>query len=161
MNPPVRRRFVGWSVCHYFSKGTEVSLPTLLSEHLFQPAATMLSTVVFFVSSSSKSSWYYFASTWFWGAVELVSISRIISSRIRFISSEGPRHTKDGERQIDACMFGSQRGIDRGCSGNIVFFHNSLQPLPRLHIAVRDLQSSQRYASVQSFLLAGNFLYNQ
>ena len=31
------------------------------------------------------------------------------------------------------------------CSLNIVFFHNSLQPLP----------------SVQSFLLAGNFLYNQ
>jgi len=29
------------------------------------------------------------------------------------------------------------------------------------NIAVRDLQSSQRIASVQSFLLAGNFLYNQ
>ena len=28
-------------------------------------------------------------------------------------------------------------------------------------IAVRDLQSSQRNASVQSLLLAGNFLYNQ
>ena len=41
-------------------------------------------------------------------------------------------------------------------------FHNSLQPLPSLaYIAVRDLQSSQRNASVQSLLLAGNFLYNQ
>ena len=29
------------------------------------------------------------------------------------------------------------------------------------YIAVRDLQSSQRYASVQSFLLVGNFLYNE
>ena len=29
------------------------------------------------------------------------------------------------------------------------------------YIAVRDLQSSQRNASVQSLLLAGNFLYNQ
>ena len=28
-------------------------------------------------------------------------------------------------------------------------------------IAVRDLQNSQRNASVQSLLLAGNFLYNQ
>ena len=40
-----------------------------------------------------------------------------------------------------------------------VFFHNSLQPLA--YIAVTDLQSSQRNASVQSLLLAGNFLYNQ
>ena len=45
-----------------------------------------------------------------------------------------------------------------GCSGKIVFFHNSQQPLPRLQ---RDLQSSQRYASVQSLPLADNFLYNQ
>ena len=29
------------------------------------------------------------------------------------------------------------------------------------YIAVRDLQSTQRNASVQSLLLAGNFLYNQ
>ena len=29
------------------------------------------------------------------------------------------------------------------------------------YIAVRDLQSSQRNASVQSLLLAGDFLYNQ
>ena len=39
-----------------------------------------------------------------------------------------------------------------------MFFHNSLQPLPRLHrCAVRDLQSSQRNASVQSLLVAGIF----
>ena len=31
----------------------------------------------------------------------------------------------------------------------------------RAYIGVRDLQSSQRNASVQSLLLAGNFLYNQ
>ena len=44
---------------------------------------------------------------------------------------------------------------------NIVFFHNSMQPLLLAYIAVRDLQSSQRYASVQSFLLGGHFLYKQ
>ena len=44
-----------------------------------------------------------------------------------------------------------------GCSGKIGFFHNSLQPLPRLH----QIQRSQRNASVQSLLLAGRFLYNQ
>ena len=38
-----------------------------------------------------------------------------------------------------------------GCSGKIVFLHNSLQPLPRPH----------RNVSVHSFLLAGNFLFNQ
>ena len=47
-----------------------------------------------------------------------------------------------------------------GCSGKIVFFLNSLQPLPRLHIDVRDFQSSFRNASVQSLSLVGNFLYN-
>ena len=35
--------------------------------------------------------------------------------------------------------------------------HNSLQPLPRLHRCLRDLQSSQRNAIVQSLQLAGNF----
>ena len=45
-----------------------------------------------------------------------------------------------------------------GCSGKIVFFLNSLQPQTP---AVRDLQSSKHNASVQSLLLAGNFLYNQ
>ena len=37
-----------------------------------------------------------------------------------------------------------------------IHYHPSLA-----YIAVRDLQSSQSNASVQSFLLAGNFLYNQ
>ena len=41
--------------------------------------------------------------------------------------------------------------------GKIVFFHSSLQPLPRLH----RCKSSERNSSVQSLLLAGNFLYNQ
>ena len=45
-----------------------------------------------------------------------------------------------------------------GCSEKIVFFHCN----PSLaYIAVRDLQSSQRNASVQSLLLAGNCVYNQ
>ena len=38
-----------------------------------------------------------------------------------------------------------------------MFFHSSLQPLPRLNISVRDLQKSQRSASVQSLLSAGLF----
>ena len=47
-----------------------------------------------------------------------------------------------------------------GCSWKIVFF--SIHCNPSLaFIAVRDLQSSQHNASVQSLLLAGNFLYNQ
>ena len=52
---------------------------------------------------------------------------------------------------------------DTGCSLNIVFFHNSLQNLPHLRrvVAVKDLQSYQRNVSVQSLLLAGNFLHNQ
>ena len=47
-----------------------------------------------------------------------------------------------------------------GCSGKIIFFHYPLQPIPRLHIAARDFQSSQRNASVQLRLLrllAGQF----
>ena len=45
-----------------------------------------------------------------------------------------------------------------GCSGIIVFFfHNSLQPLHRLHRSKNYLQSSQRNASVQLFLFACNF----
>ena len=45
-----------------------------------------------------------------------------------------------------------------GCSGKIVFFHIHCNP-SLAHIAVRDYQSSQRNASVQSLLLAGNFFY--
>ena len=49
-------------------------------------------------------------------------------------------------------------GRGTGCSGKILFFHCS----PSLaYIDVRDLQSPQRKTSVQSLLLAGNFLYNQ
>ena len=40
-----------------------------------------------------------------------------------------------------------------GCSGKIVFFHNPLQPILRLHIAARDFRSNE---SVQSLLLAGH-----
>ena len=49
--------------------------------------------------------------------------------------------------------------IIQGVQEKLCFFHNSLQPLP--HINVRDLQSYQRNASVQSLLLPGNFSYNQ
>ena len=53
-----------------------------------------------------------------------------------------------------------QSSLSTGCSGKIVFFHNSLQPHPC--IAERDLQSSQPIiASEQLLLLAGNFLYNK
>ena len=44
-----------------------------------------------------------------------------------------------------------------GCLGKSGVFHNSLQPPSFAYIAVRDLQSSQRNASVQSLLLAVNF----
>ena len=47
-----------------------------------------------------------------------------------------------------------------GCSGKIVFFTIHCNP-SLAYIAVRDLQCSQRKASVQSLLLAGSFLYNQ
>ena len=40
-------------------------------------------------------------------------------------------------------------------------FHNSLQPLPRLHRFKRPSKLSTKCKCVQSFLLAGNFLYNQ
>ena len=43
---------------------------------------------------------------------------------------------------------------------NCVFFTIRCNP-SLAYIAVRDLQSSQRDASVQSLLLAGNFLYSQ
>ena len=41
----------------------------------------------------------------------------------------------------------------------LLFFYYPLQPIPRLHIAGRDFQNSQRNASVQSLLLAGQLLY--
>ena len=47
-----------------------------------------------------------------------------------------------------------------GCSGKIVFFPIHCNP-SLASIAVRDLQSSQRNARMQSLLSAGNFLYNQ
>ena len=43
---------------------------------------------------------------------------------------------------------------------NCVFFTIHCNP-SLVYVAVRDLQSSQRNASVQSLLLAGNILYNQ
>ena len=49
---------------------------------------------------------------------------------------------------------------DTGCSENIVFFHNLLEPLPRLHRCKR-ISISQRNVRVQSLLLAGNIFYNQ
>ena len=57
-----------------------------------------------------------------------------------------PHHREEGQGG-DQSRFIST--VDTGCSGKIVFFHNSLQPLPR-HIAVSNSQSSQRNASVKS-----------
>ena len=51
-------------------------------------------------------------------------------------------------------------GIYRVFRKNCVFFTIHCNP-SLAYIAVRDLRSSQRNASVQSLLLAGNFLYNQ
>ena len=51
--------------------------------------------------------------------------------------------------------------IHTGCAGKIVFFFSIHCNHSLAYIAVRDLQSSQRNASVQSLLLAGNFLCYQ
>ena len=48
-----------------------------------------------------------------------------------------------------------------GVQEKLCFFSINCTPSRLAYIAVRDLQSSQRIASVQSLLLAGNFLYNQ
>ena len=48
----------------------------------------------------------------------------------------------------------------QGVQEKLYFFTINCNP-SLAYIAVRYLQSSQRYASVQSLLLAGNFLYNQ
>ena len=62
---------------------------------------------------------------------------------------------------LSAHVFLLYHALSTGCSLKIVFFHNSLQPLPHLHRS-RDLQSSQRIVSVQSLgTPIGKFLYNQ
>ena len=48
----------------------------------------------------------------------------------------------------------------QGVQEKLCFFTIHCNPC-HAYIAVRDRQSSQRNASVQSLLLAGNFLYNQ
>ena len=48
----------------------------------------------------------------------------------------------------------------QGVQEKLCFFTIHCSPF-LTYIAVRDLQSSQRNASVQSLLLAGNFLYSQ
>ena len=53
----------------------------------------------------------------------------------------------------------SRLGVPTGCSGKNVFFFTI--HCNAAYIVARDLQSSQQNASVQSLLLAGNFLYNQ
>ena len=47
-----------------------------------------------------------------------------------------------------------------GFSGKIVFFHNSLQPLPLLHRCKRPSKLSTQ-CEFTDLLLAGKFLYNQ
>ena len=48
----------------------------------------------------------------------------------------------------------------QGVQEKLCFFITHCNP-SLTYIPVRDFQSSQRNASVQSLLLAGNFLYNQ
>ena len=55
---------------------------------------------------------------------------------------------------VDACIY------LQGVREKLCFFPIHCNP-SLAYIAVRDLQSSQRNASVQSLLLADNFLYNQ
>ena len=51
-------------------------------------------------------------------------------------------------------------GQVQGVQEKLCFFTIHCNP-SLAYISVRDIQSSQRNASVQSLLLAGNFLYNQ
>ena len=50
--------------------------------------------------------------------------------------------------------------VVQGVQEKLCFFTVHCNP-SLAYIAVKDLQSSKRNASVQSLLLAGNFLYNQ
>ena len=60
----------------------------------------------------------------------------------------------------NVCESASERSLVSYIQGVKEKLCFSLKP-SLAYIAVRDLQSSQRNASVQSLLLAGNFLYNQ
>ena len=60
------------------------------------------------------------------------------------------------ERAQQACFSAYLQGVQE----NLCFITIHCNP-SLIYIAVRDLQSSQLNASVQSLLLAGNFLYNQ
>ena len=51
--------------------------------------------------------------------------------------------------------------IVQGVQEKLFFLQFTAIPSLLAYIAVRDLQSSQRNASVQSLLLTGNFVYNQ
>ena len=51
-------------------------------------------------------------------------------------------------------------GLVQGVQEKLCFYAIHCNP-SLAYIAVRDLESSQRNTSVQSLLLAGNFLYNQ
>ena len=63
-------------------------------------------------------------------------------------------------QEVRSKILGFKRQGRQGYAGCSEINHNSLQPLPRLHRCKRP-SSSKRNASVQSFLLAGDFLYNQ
>ena len=52
-------------------------------------------------------------------------------------------------------------GEEKLAQENVCFFFTIHSNPSLVYIAVRDLQSCQRNASVQALLLAGNFLYNQ
>ena len=58
------------------------------------------------------------------------------------------------------CTYMYTHPVYTGCSGKIVFFHNSLQPLPRLHRCKRpSMLSTQSECTVTP--IGWQFLYNQ
>ena len=63
------------------------------------------------------------------------------------------------EKESDVFL-GGMKGAVQGVQEKWCFFTIHCNP-SLAYIAVRDLENSQRNASVQSLLLAGNFLYNQ
>ena len=73
-------------------------------------------------------------------------ITKSICTYHAFKESQGQQQNKFSQTALRAA----------GCSGKIVFFTIHYNP-SLAYIAVRDLQSSQRNAIVQSLLLASNF----
>ena len=72
-----------------------------------------------------------------------------------------PVHEKEGQRQrLVGTKETTFESVLQGVQEKLCFFTIHCSP-SLAYIAIRDLQRFQRNASVQSLLLAGNFLYNQ